>query len=134
MIIKINHPKLKDIKLEKQKLPYLLFKKRTLRNKKTGERIVEYENYGTKCNFYDFKFYSDFKYSGLIEDDTLFDLYDKFLGLENMKTDPVTKTNFSQKELERVKNDLKYIKENFRNLMPPSNFCKEFAWANTAIK
>lgn len=76
-----------------------------------------------RVELYDYKYFSDFIYTPGINQSNVLKIYENFL-----KNGPFA--NNVQNPPESVKKDLEYIKENFCRILPPSFFCKEFAWTN----
>ena len=71
---------------------------------------------------FDFVYFSDFEYSTPVKEENIFKMYEAFLGVGKLD------------KCIDYKKELQYIKKNFRNLMPPKHFCKEFAWSNYNIE
>lgn len=111
------------MKLQKSRPPFIVYKKLKFQNKKTKEIQYKYIQANKKLDFYDYKYFSDFIYTPGISQKNVLKIYEDFLIRDENEEE-------SSRNLHQNKEDLKFIKDNFCDILPPSFFCKEFAWSN----
>lgn len=108
--------------MEKEEVAVHLFKKKVLRNRKTGERKIEFQNVSQNLTFYNYTLFSDFIYNSELNVDGIYTTFQQL-----MENDP-------NLDIENMKEELDFMNKNFCNIFPPKYFCKEYAYSNYPFK